>query len=257
MFLPNFAAFSLRFRRLIDQCQLYQLIKVYKTNDPEVYEWILDYDTVGREVVANKHLTVRDFFLELSARDKSLAEAFEKLRGRALGKSDEEAFRARNRVFVPAANGGQYGHLMRLILKRGADRMKGVFCAFYGIRNPITCNECVSRMNVTAILGADGELYPAMSPFDECVSFADQWQDACGNCLFQVQGSHCSYHEAYKLGLLLASRTRRNSGTGVFGLDGRDSVQSNPRVHATLQWVEKQAKEAPPYLDDSGSGNSS
>ena len=88
--------------------------------------------------------TIANAFLGLCGHDETASDSFSSLATRWMA-SGPNAFPASNAVYVPAAIGGQYGHIMKLLLRRSKDRVKAVIIAFFGIRKPITCQQCVTR----------------------------------------------------------------------------------------------------------------
>ena len=186
-------------------------------------EWILDLDAISRVTRDGKPRTPRDFFLSLTQNNDAVRDALAYVSAREEDRypAPQQAFQPRNRVFVPASAGEPYGRVMRLILSRPVERIKGLLIALYGVRNPIACRRCSERHLRMGIEASDGRLHPLPDPFDECVSLPGHWRGCCSNCRFEGVSS-CSYQVMSELEFPCMSRSSIDSGTGPLGLDPRN-----------------------------------
>lgn len=190
---------------------MYRGIKIYETNSLNYVEWTLDISSIQAHHLADKQMTVMDWFRMISNSDPTVIDAMEFLVSRELTKGTFiGTIHPRNRVLVPRTVRHRDGALMALLKACPAERTRALVAAFFGIRNPTPCTSC--------ILPAARLDKPESYPFDECVSLGGFWGDACANCLWHST-LDCSYQTAWEMEMPVASRTSIESGTGVEGLD--------------------------------------
>lgn len=178
--------------------------------------------------------------------------------------------RPRNRVVVPRCLGLRYGSLMQQLVSQPKQKVKALFIAFLGIRNPVSCRHCVFRAGNQGCehepdgrrkgqgrKAAERVFKPDPYPFDECVSIRGRWSDCCANCFWSVQAVLCDYQIAVTTSsqeVSLASRSRRDSGAGWRAMDPKAFNRPNPpcrqpRRHENLRRLGVRPSGDPPAID--------
>ncbi|EPE03032.1 hypothetical protein F503_08646 [Ophiostoma piceae UAMH 11346] len=97
-------------------------------------------------------------------------------------------------VYVEKLNGGPLGTYAGT-LAASPRTIPGLFIQVYGHRNAVPCQHCEQNYRRYVRMDDHGEaIAHVMTPFFECVSLPGLNKSCCGNCLFRVDATGCSYH---------------------------------------------------------------
>lgn len=160
-------------------------------------------------------------------------------------------FRDRLRsVYAEATGGKPYG---KYIAQLGSEtrRLQGLFVQMFGHRNAMPCNHCEERyLHTFVTLSEDPRKAPkdtivpargnskstvvhVMVPWFECVSLPGFHNNACGNCLFFVEGHLCSFHSDRPYSQAL-DRFRASARVSMELGDRKLSPEMSPRASGDL-----------------------
>ncbi|EPE03616.1 hypothetical protein F503_01874 [Ophiostoma piceae UAMH 11346] len=121
-------------------------------------------------------------------------------------------------VYIKKLNGGPLGTYAGT-LASSPRTIPGLFIQVYGHRNAVPCQHCEQNYRRYVRTDDYGEaIAHVMTPFFECVSLPGLNKGCCGNCLFRVDATGCSYHP------------NRRSELGAF----TEALIASPAVESSL-----------------------
>jgi len=122
-------------------------------------------------------------------------------------------------IYAEATGGKPFGKYIATLGKESR-RLQGLFVQMFGHRNFVPCSHCENRYLHTFVRLHDSppksgfpvplrgksksDRVHVMVPWFECVSLPGFHNGVCGNCLYHVEGSSCSYHPDHSFSSAIA-----------------------------------------------------
>jgi hypothetical protein len=92
-------------------------------------------------------------------------------------------------VFIPAEHAHPHGYFFHVLAERPS-RLRALFVAFYGKRNPRARAHCINSYTRTVTSAREHVLFP----FHECISLSWYASSCCANCIWHEDAT-CSWSQ--------------------------------------------------------------